>query len=350
MVVRFAFPSEDFRAWGRWAWQHAAIPAIRRTREKLHKLRADIRACSARALVPLAIALIAICTATHALTPIAVGVPEPSIDIKDFVDAARRNIHARDYAWLTKSQRSEYEALADRIAPPDGFDRVLLPAGSFGDWLRHLPVEPAGAKVRQANGRTLLQPDDPNLAVAISLQPHTNALGAAGMMVRLRAEHGWCAKTLDTTAFHFTSGQRMSWRAWASGVRALSGESGPHFEITGIADDSRDSFCAWIETQLQFTSCASLLDDTRVVEDGTISPGDVFLREGRDAHALLVLDVATDSQGRVAILLGSGATPAATFHVVRSPDGFAWFTLDRRTIDAGVHGHFSLDQLRRWAS
>lgn len=350
MVARFAFPSEEIKVWGIWAWRCGALPTARRTRDKLRGLGIGAKACSLRTLVPLAIAIIAVCTATQALTPVAVGVLEPRIDIDDFVAAARRNVHAKDYAWLSKAEAATYEALSDRVAPPDGFDRILLPSGSFGDWLRHLPVADASIGVHRANGRELMGADDPGLAATICLQPHTNALGAAGVMIRLRAEHGWCAKSLEQIAFHFTSGQRMSWLAWANGVRALSGESGPHFEMTGIDDDSRDSFCAWIETQLQFTSCASLLDDTRAVDDGTIAPGDLLLRGGRDAHVLIVLDVAVDASGRVAVLLGTGHTPAATFHVLRSPSGSPWFILGSSAIETQRNGAFNLSQLRRWAN
>ncbi len=349
MVARFAFPMEEFKAWGAWAWTQVSIPAARRARQKFGSLRRHAGLCSVRTIVPIVIAIIAVGTATHVLTPAAVGVPEPLIDINDFVAAARRNVHAKDYAWLTKSQSATYEALSDRIEPPAGFHRALLPTQSFGDWLRHLPVADATARVRRANGKNAFPTDDARIAAAIQLQPNTNALGAAGMMVRLRAEHGWCAKSLDQAVFHFTSGQRMSWRAWANGVRALVGESGTHFEMTGIADDSRDSFCAWIETQLQFTSCASLLDDTRRVDDGTIAPGDVLLRGGRDAHVLIILDVAIDDAGRVAVLLGSGDTPASTFHVLQASTDSPWFFLSSHSIDTGPYGRFDLDQLRRWA-
>lgn len=350
MVVRFAFPTEEFKAWGNWAWHSAALPTARRTRQKAVGLRRNVRACSVRGLMPLAIGIIAVGTATHALTPVAVGVPEPRIDVADFVAAARRSIHAKNYAWLTKHQSATFEAVSDRIAAPDGYDRVILPSGSFGDWLRHLPAGDASSPVRRANGRTVLIPsDDPNLAATIQLQPHTNALGPAGMMVRLRAEHCWGTKSLEQAAFHFTSGQRLSWQAWASGVRALTGESGPYFEMTGMVDDGRDSFCAWVETVLQFTSCESLLDDTRKVEDGTIAPGDLLLRGGRDAHALIVLDAATDASGRVAVLLGSGSSPAGTFHVLRASNDSPWFMLSSRTIDTGIHGRFELNHLRRWA-
>jgi hypothetical protein len=315
----------------------------------MRSLRRDAGLCSVRAIVPIVIALLAVGTATHVLTPAAVGVPEPVINIEDFVAAARRNAHAKDYAWLTHAQSATFEALSDRIPTTDGYQRVMLPSKSFGDWLRHLPVATATEDVVFANGKTFFAAGDESFATAIHLQPHTNALGAAGMMIRLRAEHGWSTKSLDRTTFHFATGQRMSWRAWASGVRALVGDDGPHFEMTGIADDSRDSFCAWIETQLQFTSCVSLLDDTRCVDDGTISPGDVLLRGGRDAHVVIVLDVATDAAGRVAIMLGSGNTPASTFHVMRAPSGSPWFELSSRSIETGSQGRFELDQLRRWA-
>ncbi|MCA9256300.1 MAG: hypothetical protein KDA33_11720, partial [Phycisphaerales bacterium] len=291
-----------------------------------------------RGLVPLAIGIIAVGTATHALTPVAVGVPGPAVDVKDFVAAARRNVHAKDYAWLTRSQAEAYEALSDHIAPPDGFDRVLLPSGGFGDWLRHLPIGASTSDIQCANGKSAAQSGDSRVELTIALQPHTNFLGAAGMMVRLRAEHGWGTQSLDRIGFHFTSGQRMSWLAWRNGVRALSDESGPRFEQSGMIDESRDSFCAWIETQLQFTSFDSLLDDTRTVEDGTIAPGDLLLRQGRDGHALIVLDAAIDVEGRVAVLLGSGANPAATFHVLRATEASPWFVLSDRSIETGVHG------------
>jgi hypothetical protein len=295
-------------------------------------------------------ALIAVASATHAISPAATHFVDPAIDINAFVRHSRLNAHAGDYAWLSASQRAVYEPLGDRIAPPDGFHRVMVPDGSFADWLRHLPVLPAGTPVQSAGGQDLVAGDAPELVAVVALKPNTEALGAAGMMVRLRAEYAWHANRLERLAFHFASGQQMSWQAWSGGVRVLNGVDGHRFEKTGVASDDRDSFCSWMETQLQFTSCASLLDDTRPICDGTIAPGDIFLSDRKTAHVMMVLDVAVAEAGDVAVLIGGGGTPARSFHVLSGGEDSPWIRLSRDGAESIRMGNrtFGLSELRRW--
>lgn len=350
MVARFALPTEEVVAWCRWAWRDVCIPTGDRTVQKGRDLRRSSRNCTLRAIVPVGMALIAVASATHALSPAATDTVEPKIDIGAFVRHSRLNAHAGDYAWLTRAQRTGYEPLGDRIAPPDGFRRVMVPDGSFADWLRYLPVLPVGAPVCAAGGRTLLAGDAPELAAVIALAPNTEALGSAGMMLRLRAEYAWHANRLERLAFHFETGQRMSWQAWASGIRALNGSDGVRFEKTGTESDDRESFCAWMETQLQFTSCASLLDDTRPIGDGTIATGDVFLVNGRKGHAMMVLDVAVSDDGDVAVLLGGGGTPARSLHVLNGDGVSPWIRLSKNSSESFRVGNHAmgLSDLRRW--
>lgn len=350
MVARFALPTEEVVAWCRWAWRDICIPTGDRTVQKGRDLRRSSRNCTLRAIVPVGMALIAVASATHALSPAATDSVPPTIDISAFVRHSRLNAHAGDYAWLSGTQRASYEPLSDRIAPPDGFRRVMVPDGSFADWLRHLPVLPVGTPVHSAGNRTLIAGDAPELAAVIALTPNTEALGAAGMMVRLRAEYAWHAKRLDRLAFHFETGQRMSWLAWASGVRALNGPDGIRFEKTGTTTDDRETFCAWMETQLQFTSCASLLDDTRPVRDGTIATGDLFLANEKKAHSMMVLDVAVSEDGDLAVLIGGGGTPARSLHILNGNDDSPWIRLSRNSVDSIRVGNCTmrLSDLRRW--
>ncbi len=257
---------------------------------------------------------------------------------------------AGHYAWLSKSARRSYEPLARRIETPPGYTRVAVPARSFADWLRHLPVAPEEIPVTTARGEVVLAAKHPNLAAVVALQPHgRRLLNAANMMIRLRAEHGWTTGRLDGLAFHFTSGHRSGWQAWASGIRASVRGREVAFRRKAPADDSRDSFCCWLETVFRYATTYSLLDDTRPAEDQAVEPGDILLRRGRPGHALMVLDIATNDDGRVRVLLGQGGTPAQTFHVLRNDAGSAWFPITRDgKIDLGERGDFTLKNLRHW--
>nr|WP_281054656.1 DUF4846 domain-containing protein [Thermosediminibacter oceani] len=46
---------------------------------------------------------------------------------------------------------------------PEGFERVEVPEGSFGEYLRNLPLKPHGSKVKYYNGLPKLR----NVHVAV---------------------------------------------------------------------------------------------------------------------------------------------------------------------------------------
>ena len=257
---------------------------------------------------------------------------------------------SQPYAWLSRRQRREYIPMAERLGTPAGFGRVPAPKGSFAHWLRHLPVAPENTPVTTADSKIVLAGDHPNLAAVVALQPHhRKLLCSANMMVRLRAEYCWSARRPEALSFHFTSGQLAGWRAWASGERPVANGRSIRFAKTSITDESRESFCGYLETLFGFTSSMSLLDDTRSVQDGTIAAGDILLRPGRGGHALMVLDVATNARRQVLLLLGEGGSPAQTFHVLCNDHGSPWFPITQsRSVDFGRRGVFGLKQLRRW--
>jgi hypothetical protein len=233
-------------------------------------------------------------------------------------------VKPRVYAWLSSRSMAKTAPLAERIEPPPGFERLPVPAGSFADWLRHLPTWPAGTPVTTAKRKTVIQPDDPSLAAVVALQPGSaRVLNASNMLIRLRGEYLWAAGALDDAAFHFTSGHAAQWDVWAQGQRPVVQGRKVEFRPERPADAGRESFCSYLETVFQFSSPYSILNDTRPVEDGTISPGDIFLNPSpKKGYAVLVLDVAraleaaddqasdgSSSGGAVRVMLGAGGNP-----------------------------------------
>jgi hypothetical protein len=256
------------------------------------------------------------------------------------------------YAWLSAKERKSYQPLTERIPLPTGFSRVPVQNGTFADWLRYLPAMPEGTPVRNAKKEIVLPADHAGLAAVVALQPQTaRTLVASNMLVRLRAEYLWASGKLDQAAFHFASGHLSSWREWADGYRSTVKGREVSLSKSAPPDSSRTSFCGYLEGIFKYGNFDSLHHDTDKAADGAVEGGDVFLRRGRAGHAVMVLDVATDPRGCVAVLLGEGGSPPQTFHVLRGKDGSPWFPLSRSApIDLGPKGTFQLADLRHWKS
>lgn len=254
------------------------------------------------------------------------------------------------YAWLSGRARQRYEPLVERIPTPAGYGRVQVPAGGFAAWLRNLPVAPEGTAVTTARGEVVLAADHPNLGAVIALQPRTaRLLDGVNMLIRLRAEYCWSAGRAEEVAFHFTSGHVVRWRNWAAGERPFISGREVTFRQATKADAGRDCFCRYLETVFRYASVPSLLADTQAAEDQAIGAGDVVVPDRRRRAALMVLDVATDAEGRVKVLLGRGGRPAHTFHVLQSDAGHAWFPITQaRGIEIAGEGEVAIAAVRHW--
>ena len=72
---------------------------------------------------------------------------------------------AARYPWLAADRAiGAHDRLEQRFRVPSGFARVPLAAGSFGAWLRGLPLEPAGTPVVSHRGEVILPPQHRHLA------------------------------------------------------------------------------------------------------------------------------------------------------------------------------------------
>lgn len=293
--------------------------------------------------------LVILATATRVSPPTPLTSERPTADSEP--REAAYTASASNYVWLTRRQAAQYFPLVERIAAPEGFTRAKLASDGFANWLRHLPVAAADVPVTSGRRKVLLKADDSSLAAVIQLQPSNDRLLAgANMLVRLRAEYAWTTKNLDNLGFHFTSGHLATWESWSRGERPKVKGREVQFEKSFDPDSGRESFCSYLETIFQYGSVYSVLADTHPVKDGSLAPGDVFLRAARKgAYSLIVVDACTSPEGELRILLGNAGTPAQTFHILRSSDGSPWFTVRQNHDIALPDGRgIRLSDLRRW--
>lgn len=225
-------------------------------------------------------------------------------------------------AWILlgskTSNPNNYKTIGD-IPTPLGYERINGDNAAYSEFLRSLQLKGKGSDVMlYTGGKSRFQ--SLNYAV-IDLPLLSNAEQCADVCIRLRAE------------YLFNSGQYSSIR-----FRDVSDNN---MRYSGGA--SRKAFNNYLRRVYGMASTYSLSREMRQRTLADIQPGDVFVYAAVDrpgnhkyGHAVMVVDVAINKNGKKAFLLAEGNTPARDIHVMRNfenPFRSPWFFLDE---DAGM--------------
>jgi hypothetical protein len=198
----------------------------------------------------------------------------------------------------TAPERAAASLLADnlqtRFAPPPGTSRVSLPAGSFGAWLRQLPLYPSDHPVHLYTGARKPRQDVHAAVVALDVGSR-DLQQCADAVMRLRAEYLLASGQPDRIRFHPDPGRPT--------VLAYTGRS-------------RADFGRYLTRVFSDAGSASLQAELGRVS-GPVQPGDVLIQGGHPGHAVQVLDVA-EGNGKRYLLLGQSYMPAQQFHVLKN--------------------------------
>jgi hypothetical protein len=221
-------------------------------------------------------------------------------------------------AW-TQAYHSA-RSLENRVPPPDGFERVAVAAGSFGAWLRDLPLKEGRPAVRLYDGR-LKRNQEAHWAVVDIDTGDKDLQQCADAVMRLRAEYLFAAGRFDAIAFDFTSGDRAAFARWAEGERPVVRGNRVSWKRSGPAGGGYESFRRYLDVVFTYAGSASLEKELTPVRDlRDIEPGDVFIQGGFPGHAVIVVDVASHAKtGRKVFLLAQSYMPAQEIHILRSP-------------------------------
>lgn len=241
------------------------------------------------------------------------------------------------------------ETVAARFAPPVGYERVAADGGSFGAWLRNLPVKPGRSTVHLYNGE--LKANQTAQAAVLDIDVGDLDLQqCADAVIRLRAEYLWQAGRQAELAFNFTSGHRCAWSSWREGMRPLVDGNKVEFHKRADADSSYANFRAYLNTVFTYAGSYSLSQELeRVQNPAQLEPGDVFIQGGFPGHAVIVLDVAEDAESRRVFLLAQSYMPAQEIHVLRNPDGGdVWYPARARGVLLTPEWTFDFTDLKRF--
>ena len=232
------------------------------------------------------------------------------------------------YAWTPATPAPE--TLESRFPPPPGFTRVPAVTGTWAEWLRGLPMKPAGAPVLIYTGAKKWRQDVH--AAVIDIDVGTRDLQqCADAIMRLRAEWLYGAGRSKEIAFDW-DGQRHP------------------FSRAGKTDYA--AFRKYMDLVFAYAGTYSLEHELKPVDVADMTTGDVFIKGGFPGHAVLVADMAEDkATGERRFLLVQSYMPAQEMHVLRNPkseDGNPWYGTDIGAELTTPEWVFARSALRRW--
>jgi hypothetical protein len=252
------------------------------------------------------------------------------------------------YPWL---DRPPAETIVDRFGAPTGFTRVAVGRGSFGEWLRGLPLAPAGTPVLLHDGREKADQSDAAAVIDIDIGD-ADLQQCADAIIRLRAEYLFSRAAFVDIAFDFTSGDRYRFRSYAEGITPAVAGSKVSWRQGRGNGASHASMRRWLDIVFTYAGTMSLSRELTPVESlSDAEIGDALILPGSPGHAVLVVDMATDpATGRKAVLLAQGYMPAQSVHIL-ADEGDAglspWFLVGQDRVVAGPWV-FASDRLRRF--
>jgi hypothetical protein len=254
------------------------------------------------------------------------------------------------YLWLDDTARVDF--LIDRIATPERYDRLEVEPGSFEEWLRNLPLKCGNPQVYLYDGRPKSNQQAQYAVVEIDVGGR-DLQQCADAVMRLRAEYLYSIGDYDRIHFNFTSGDEAAFRRWINGYRPEIDGNNVRWIKRRAIDSSYATFRNYLTSVFIYAGSYSLNRELNIVDNVShIMAGDVFIEGGFPGHAVMVLDIAVNTEsGEKIFLLAQSYMPAQDIHILKNPVDSAlnpWYSTDFGEILITPEWRFLKSDLKRF--
>lgn len=233
-----------------------------------------------------------------------------------------------------------------RFQVPTGFTRRNYHEGSFGKYLQQLPLKPSGTLTQHFNGNT--KPKKVAAAVVDISVGNIDLQQCADAIMRLRAEWLFAEKRFDEIAFDLTNGFNMKYSEWKKGKRLNSACNG--WTNGGTASETHDDFMNYMKKVFTYAGTLSLSKELQTKTIDNLEAGDVFIQGGSPGHAVIVVDVAEGSEGKI-FMLAQSYMPAQDIEILKNLNSSSlspWFKANEMESLITPEWTFNWNQLKTW--
>ena len=209
--------------------------------------------------------------------------------------------------------------IESRFLVPKGFERTNVAEGSFGHYLRKLPLKKGGSPVLYYDGRT--KNNSKVYAAVVDMDLDKRDLQqCADAVMRLRGEYLFREKKFDQIKFNYLSdGKPRYFKTYAKG------------------DNSYSKFRKYMIQIFSYANTSSLRDELVVRPIMEMEIGDTFIQKGKPyGHAVIVVDMAEKkATGEKVYMLAQSYMPAQDTQILLNPMNeklSPWYQLNKEEI------------------
>ena len=252
------------------------------------------------------------------------------------------------YTWLQEYDKNS--SLAIQIPPPENFSRTKELDGTFQQWLQYLPLFPDGQKVKLHNGKLKLNQSAHHRVVNIDIGKR-DLQQCADAVMRMRSEFLFSKKDFEKIHFNYSNGTKVSFQDWKNGKKPIVNGNSVTFREDGKKDGSYASFKKYLIQIFAYAGTASLEKEMKSIPLSDMRIGDVLIQGGHPGHAVLVVDMAVNEEGKKMYLLAQSYMPAQNFHILKNPmnsELSPWYELTPNKRITTPEWKFSPQDLKRF--
>jgi hypothetical protein len=239
-----------------------------------------------------------------------------------------------------------------RILPPPDFARIIGNDGSFTKYLRNLPLKPFGSEVLLYDGSIKTNYNTYDAVIDMEIG-NKDLHQCADAVMRLRAEYLWNHQRYDDIHFNFTNGFRVDYSKWMEGKRMVVKGNKTYWVDKVAPSNTYQDFWQYMELIFNYAGTLSLSKELITVDIQDMKIGDVFIWGGSPGHAILVIDIAENSDTKEkTFLLAQSYMPAQETQILQNPNNSTlspWYSVTE--IGEKLHTPewtFSINDLKRF--
>lgn len=242
-------------------------------------------------------------------------------------------VNNNSYEWKESVQTSE--TIEKRISVPDGFKRITVEKGSFGSWLRNLPLKPEGTNVKLWDGYEKYTQYNHVAVVDIDFIGK-NLQQCIDIIIRLRSEYLRSVGRDKEIAFTYSCcTEKIPWEKWKNGWRTKIRKEGNKYVFDWVKskqyDNSYKNFRSYLFDIMMYAGTYSLSRDMNKIPAKDVTIGDAYVQGGAPGmgHGVIILDMAESPEGKKIMLLGQSYNPAENLNILKSfTEHSPWFDVD----------------------
>ena len=235
--------------------------------------------------------------------------------------------------------------------PAKDFHRMVIKQSSFAQWLRELPLKNPGASVLNYRGDIFKTGTDTSVAFVVNLDIKGRRLEQCmDILVRLYTEYLWDVRELRNLILPLPGGYWLKWMEWKEGFRPVFRGVNVKMMNSAKPDSSYKTYKTYLNTVYSESHTQQFYHAYLPVKRTEVQIGDIIIKKGTKGHAIMIVDLAINEQGKKIALIGNGDTPACQFFLLNHKAESPWIPLnfDQETLDLPLKRKLGWDGLRRF--